>query len=73
MKISSALHQYLFQNPNLRYEVRKRQYDGLFNVTRPKIDLNGDTGEHSITWETIAVVDSEQAGTNFIRQYFQKK
>lgn len=73
MSISTQLYQHLFQNPNLRYEVRKRQYDGLYNVTRPNITLNNDTGEHSISWETIAVVDSETAGNTFIKQYFHKK
>lgn len=73
MKISSPLHQYLFQNPKFRYEVRQRQYDGLFNVTRPLITLDNATGEHSITWETIAVLETETAASNFIKQYFQKK
>lgn len=73
MNISSALYQYLYQNPNHRYEVRQRQHDGLFNVTRPVITLHDKTsGEHSITWETIGVFDSEPAATSFIKQYFHK-
>lgn len=72
MNISSPLYQYLYQNPNFRYDVRQRQYDGRFNVTRPLITLNHETGEHSITWETMTVVDTENEGLAFIKQYFQK-
>ena len=72
MKISSALHEYLFHNPKYRIEVKQREYDGKFNVTRPYIDVHDNSGLHSITWETVGVFNSEKEANTFLRNFLKR-